>query len=208
VSGECINRGEDQDRDDRLELYALGRLPASEVEKIEEHLLICDYCRDRLDEVAAFAFSAREALKQTAPERHSSFWASFSWLPNIGFWRPGLAVASGVAVLMLGIGTYRVRQDGALAPVAALRLTAMRSASVPIVPPSGELDIDFIDAPKAAKAIIVDAQGSTVWAGAAIHGSGDATIRVQAALAEGDYFVRVYTANGTIMHEYGFRIAR
>jgi hypothetical protein len=36
--------------DDDLEQYALNRLPDSAAGKVEEHLLICEDCRRRLDE--------------------------------------------------------------------------------------------------------------------------------------------------------------
>jgi hypothetical protein len=203
---ECILGGESQDSDDRLELYALGRLPAPEVENVEEHLLICDFCRDRLDELAAFAFSAREALKEAPPNTVSSVWRK--WFPNTGIWRLSLAMAATAAVLMLAIGMYRVQQREPLAPVAALHLTAVRSALIPVAAPSRELDIDFTDARDAAQVIVLNAQGSTVWTGVVIHGPTDTRVRIQTALPEGEYFARAYAGDGTIIYEYAFRIAR
>lgn len=35
---------------DVLELYVLGRLSEKEAAQIEEHLLVCEDCRDRLSE--------------------------------------------------------------------------------------------------------------------------------------------------------------
>lgn len=48
--------------DDQLELYALERLTEAEQAVIEEHLLICQACRERLDEVEAYAKAMRQAI--------------------------------------------------------------------------------------------------------------------------------------------------
>ena len=52
--------------DDQLELYALGRLSEPEQAVIEEHLLICEACRQRLDDVEAYAKAMRQAIADSA----------------------------------------------------------------------------------------------------------------------------------------------
>jgi anti-sigma factor RsiW len=47
--------------EDQLELYVLDRLPDSDLPQLEEHLMTCANCRDRLDEIGAFALGMREA---------------------------------------------------------------------------------------------------------------------------------------------------
>jgi hypothetical protein len=47
--------------DGSLELYALGRVSQFEVVALEEHLLVCPYCTERLASVADFATAARDA---------------------------------------------------------------------------------------------------------------------------------------------------
>jgi anti-sigma factor RsiW len=49
--------------DDSLELYALGRLQEPELASTEEHLLLCQECRARLEETDAYVTAIREALK-------------------------------------------------------------------------------------------------------------------------------------------------
>jgi hypothetical protein len=53
--------------DEQLELYALGRLPEPRQAVIEEHLLICESCRNRLDEAEAFAKAMRQAIADADP---------------------------------------------------------------------------------------------------------------------------------------------
>jgi len=50
--------------EEQLELYALGRLPGSGQVRLEEHLLVCAACRDKLNEIGDFALAMRAAGKQ------------------------------------------------------------------------------------------------------------------------------------------------
>jgi anti-sigma factor ChrR (cupin superfamily) len=52
---------------EQLERYALGRLAEPEQAVIEEHLLICEACRQRLDEVEAYAKAMRRAISYSSP---------------------------------------------------------------------------------------------------------------------------------------------
>ena len=36
--------------EEQLERYVLGQLPESEIVPLEEHLLLCEVCREKLDE--------------------------------------------------------------------------------------------------------------------------------------------------------------
>jgi hypothetical protein len=77
--------------DDHLELYALDRLPDSDMTGLEEHLMICATCRDRLDEIGGFALGMRDSPGvQSEPGTN---W--FGWLRRLavsmalGFKKPG-----------------------------------------------------------------------------------------------------------------------
>jgi anti-sigma factor RsiW len=48
--------------EDDLECYALGRLPEAQQAPLEEHLLVCADCRDRLDEWNDYTRAMRAAL--------------------------------------------------------------------------------------------------------------------------------------------------
>ena len=47
--------------DDTLERYSMRTLPAPEVESLEEHLLICSECRDRLESTEQYVAAMRAA---------------------------------------------------------------------------------------------------------------------------------------------------
>jgi hypothetical protein len=178
------------------------------MEESEEHLLICDHCRDHLDEVAAFAFNAREALQEMPRAPRAVLGRTFSWLPNIGLWRPRLALATAVALIMISVAVYRAWRTNPMPSIAALHLTMARAEGVPVAAPSRELDIGFDGAANASRVVIVNAQHSIVWTGVAAHRANDTTIRVQTTLPEGAYFAQVYSVDGHATHEYEFRIAR
>ena len=49
---------------DVLERYAMGRTTATEAAPIEEHLLVCAGCRDRLSDLDAYIPAIRAALRR------------------------------------------------------------------------------------------------------------------------------------------------
>jgi hypothetical protein len=54
-------------KEDLLEQYLFGTLPDAEIEKLEEHLLVCHCCIDAAEELLAFVESLRSTLDNAAP---------------------------------------------------------------------------------------------------------------------------------------------
>jgi len=52
--------------EDSLELYSLGRLSGEDLARVEEHLPVCQECRDRLKETVAYTTAMRDALRKIA----------------------------------------------------------------------------------------------------------------------------------------------
>jgi hypothetical protein len=189
--------------DDTLELYALQRLSVSETEGIEEHLLLCQSCVGRLEEIGAFALTMREELRSrpAAVEPGIGHW--FRWL------QPRFALPGALALALLGLAIYYGTNRGPnLAPVAALELASLRGG-MPTVSAALEIDLTLTDAPPTGgpfRVEVVDAGGARVWSGAAERAAKGIEARVGARLAPGDYFVRLYNATGQLLHEYGFHL--
>ena len=63
--------------EDDLERYAMRTLPAPEVESLEEHLLICAECRDRLTATDQFvaAMKAAAAVRGNGQGEIGTLWA-------------------------------------------------------------------------------------------------------------------------------------
>jgi hypothetical protein len=187
--------------EERLELYVLSRLPDSDVQQIEDHLFLCDTCRDRLEDIGSFALTIREELRtQSVPAAASLDW--FSWM------RPRFAVAGAFAAVVLAVGIYWMGTGPKLAPVATLQLTAMRG-EIQATGAAREFDLTLTDAPAAGgpfRLEIVDASGTKVWNATPVTSAKGLEAKIATRLAPGIYFARLYGVTGQLLHEYGFRV--
>lgn len=195
--------------DERLELYALGRLPEPLVAEVEEHLLVCAACQERVDDLEAYARAMRQAIS-TEPAKSSHWLTSFQrswfqrWFKRSWLKIPVLAWSGGFAAIILAVALY-LQSAPHLAPLASLQLTAMRGA-MPVVGLAREIDITLADAPSgtALRAEIVDATGTTVWGGAPEPRTHKIALTRQ--LGPGNYFVRLFDDRSKLLHEYGFQV--
>jgi hypothetical protein len=182
----------------QLEAYALGQLSDSEEQVVEEHLLICNTCRIAIDENLIFGLGMRESLAQVTPARD---W--LAWFRPV--FAPRFAMAGTFASLVAIVGLCLVTADHTrYESVAALRLAAVRSA-MSSVRPARELNLTFDSFPTSSKPLrleVVDENGGEIWSGAA----SSCKIAIHNRFRAGSYFVRLYTSNGDLMHEYGFTV--
>jgi len=182
--------------DDQLEQYALDLLPESHLPRLEEHLMICEVCREKLDQIADFALGMR-AAPVTAPPTD---W--FGWLR-----RPAFSMALAFAALILVVGIFSNR-GMKLVPAVSLQLNATRG-EIPFTVPAREFDLTLADGPREAgpfRVEVVDATGLSVWSGLAESSPAGVQVKVMRRLAPGVYFVRLSAASGKLLSEYGFRI--
>jgi hypothetical protein len=94
------------------------------------------------------------------------------------------------------------------APVATLQLSAMRG-EMPSAAPTREMDITLLDVPQAGGPFpveLVDDTGKSLWSGAAVASSRGVEIKMRQTFESGDYFLRLYSADHRVIHEYGFRV--
>jgi hypothetical protein len=185
--------------DDQLDRYAMGVLPTEAAAEIEEHLLACAACRERLRQSDEFTLLFREAA--TLPEARRRLWtASWTWRAAAG----AAAAATMVAVLFVA-----TRRDGpALAP-AIVTLEALRGPEAPAEIQAGRpaILVFDIDAPARGsyEARIFDRNGGEVLQPRTEVREGRLSVSVES-LPAGSYWVRVYrTGNGDPITEYGLR---
>jgi hypothetical protein len=190
--------------EDQLEAYVRGQLGSADVPRLEEHLLICSACQDRLDAAEDFAIGFREALETepvaTPAPQSSPGW--FDWLR-----RPAFSMGLAFAGLILVIALFSNRKL-ALAPSASLVLTAMRG-QLTETPPARTYDITLSDGPREGgpfKVQVMNAAGAPVWNGLAVAGASGTQFTEGRRIDPGDYFIRLYTIEGKVLREYGFRI--
>ncbi len=193
--------------DDQIERYTIGTLPDAELAILEDHLLICEECRGRTEDTQAFTMALRDALKeapvsaQTVSKQKATFDLT-GWLR-----RPAVSMAFGFVLLFCVLAIFSNQRNG-LPAVAVLQLTATRG-EVPTVGRARELDLRLAGAPQDGgpyRVEVVDAQGKNIW-GSLADNEGDAVlVKVPMRMQSGEYFVRLYSADGPIVHEYGFRL--
>jgi hypothetical protein len=114
--------------EESLELYAFGRLAEARAELLEEHLLICEECRTRLDTtesyIKAMARGSLQLRKESAQPgllSHVSGW--FRW--PVMVWAP----AAAALCVILAVSALNLRRGEAILPPVAVSLMANRDAA-------------------------------------------------------------------------------
>lgn len=179
---------------DDIEKYSLGDISEDSAAELEEHLLTCQACRDRVTESDRYVQAVRNASRQLL--RESAVRQSPAWL----HWRMWALAA---ALLVLAV-TVAVLRPGATHPEFAVSLSAMRGADLVAKAPAGAVlvlhpDLTGIPAPPPYRLRLVDAVGSTVWQGAS------PAARVSPRHA-GAYYLRLYSSGGELLREYGLTV--
>jgi hypothetical protein len=116
--------------EESLELYAFGRLAEARAELLEEHLLICEECRARLDAteqyIKVMARGSRLLRKESANPRLSQHISDWFRLPAM-VWAP---VAAAALCVVLFVSTANLRRGGErLLPPVAVSLMANRDVA-------------------------------------------------------------------------------
>ena len=189
--------------DEQLELYALGRLPESEHILLEGHLIVCSACRRRLDGIGDFALGMRAAGAEVVSES----WSGANPHLSAFLRRPLASVSLAFALLLIVLAIFSTGRTN-LAPVASLQLTALRGA-MPETVPAQSYDLRLADVPHDGGPFhveVVNAAGGSMWSGTAAGSPSGVEVTVTQRLKQGDYFVRVSSADGKTQREYGFRV--
>ena len=148
--GRCVEHngiklsGDLHGTDEKLELYALGRLPESDLPLLEEHLIVCTTCQEKLDGIGDFALGMREAA--VAAPQTDWFGRRFASGLRSLIRRPAFSMALAFAALVVVIGIFSSGRTQ-FAPSASLQLTATRG-DMPITVPAREYDITLADGPR------------------------------------------------------------
>jgi hypothetical protein len=194
--------------DDVLEKYAMAKLEEPMVEEIEEHILICASCQDRLDFTETYLRSMKCALASAQTRSSENPWRS-----RMGEWSrmPSPMWVGVVAVVLLAIGgTFGTQYFTHSGPPIAVALSATRGETASIAA-TGPLDMK-LDARDLASTVnyrvqIVNADGRDVWhREAASIQDGSVHILVNGHLARGQYFVRLFAPDAGITREFALQL--
>jgi hypothetical protein len=190
-----------------IEQYSMGRLDGSELEKFEEHLLICEKCQDRVALEDAFINGVRDAGKALAEQSAAPRRWSFALWPKPA-WALGLAAIS----LLVFTGIEWRSWRGATAQPAIVMLQTVRGSESALAAAGRplKLDFDLTGLPQFGeyKIEVVDAAGTSVLqTKAARHDNRSQTVLARG-LAAGTYFARVYAPSGELLREYALAVRR
>jgi hypothetical protein len=190
-----------------LERYSLGALDETDLARVEEHLLICETCRDRLQEADVYTAAMRGAAQSLRME--TQFRArepARSWFP---LWSDALAVSLALLTFVLVWGPWRIHTPVAGPPVAVL-LETTRDSRTQTAPASRPLlltaDLAQLASYPAYRLEVVDAMGHHVIGSPPTPGSGKLSLLIPGGLARGAYYVRLYAASGEFLREFGLRV--
>jgi hypothetical protein len=176
-----------------IEEYSMGTIPEEVSAQFEEHLLVCEACRNRVAEsdelVRAMQQAAGKIRQEKALPAHA--WRSLS-MPLLA------AAAVIVAALVFGWSRFGIK------PEVAVSLTAMRGGELLALAPAGTplgLHPDTTGLPASASygLEIVNSVGKSVW-----HGTFPGSH--VPAQSKGTYFVRIYANGSEPLREYGLLI--
>jgi len=182
----------------QIEGYVRGTMPKAEVLSLEEHLLICEGCRQRLSETEDYVRSMQRASARLRTEPRGMRWIS-------GF--PRLIPALAAALLVLGIGVaWRMNQKITLAPVAVTLEATRGGGQVAQVPAGRPLllkpGLDGLPPLPEYHLEMVNRTGKRVWQTNFAPAAGIAAPEQ----APGIYFVRLYSLPGALLREYVMEI--
>jgi hypothetical protein len=192
--------------DDVLELYSLGRMDEGQSAPVEEHLLVCEACRRRVEEFDEFTAAMRAALTEMkAPEPEAE-----SWTARLGrlvalpkpVWAGALAATLALVLLLPW-------QGGNQAPF-AVQLETVRQAAAAAAPADRPLlltvDLTGLAVDRDYRLEIVDASGRLVWRTTTRSATDKAVVSLNKGLKRGGYWVRIYEAGGELLREFGLKI--
>ena len=192
--------------EDKLELYALGRLAEPEVEEIEIHLLVCETCQDALTATDQYVAAMRGALSENpivrAAPAQSKSW--MSWRPMPAFSMALAALSVAVVVSYQFYPSHQPEPAGViLRSVRGGQETAEGPANMPL---NLTIESEQLKVDSSYRAEIVDAGGAGVWKGTPDGGPHGGMIKTDKALKPGSYWVRLRDANGNLLQEYGLHL--
>lgn len=196
--------------DELLEKYSIGHLSDEQITTVEEHILLCSDCQERLTSIDQFVHVAKAAAaelerKRTAPKRDLAELLGRLWPIPKPMWALGLATAS-LAVLV-SVPVQQGRQT-------ELVLTASRgqAASTPHARSLDKLllriDTTTLPAAPVYRLQLVNATGREVWKSDVIPQGNRQIVAEAPSLSRGKYWVRIYsgTDSETALQEYGVAI--
>ncbi len=208
-----MHAGFEHATEDMLEAYSLGTLSAQDVEVLEEHLLICPQCQDRLTEIDEYVRHIRVAAAKLRSEGASKRAEVHRPFSGLAAWPGPIWAAAAVCcviALIWVVSARRVPQPPAAVTLQAVR--GMRDASAADAPEGQpiklEADLTGLNIEGLLQLELVDAGGTPVQRADVKPQAGRVSVLLESGLNRGRYWVRLYGAAPAreLLREYALRV--
>ena len=185
--------------EEQLEGYAMNSLAEEESAGVEEHLLFCETCQDRLQAAERYVQAQQGAARRIRKEQAEEPVVPGVWDRVRGWFHQPAPVWAGafamVAIAMVAGLHFRPQGEPLATPV-DVELQALRGTSSATAQAGHALNLRLdnrgIPESRTYEVEIVDEQGSQVWTGNGIWSGSLIKATVNKALKQGIYFVRLY----------------
>lgn len=196
--------------EENLERYSMATLPEAEAEILEEHLLICPLCQERLTESDEYVCAMRTAASKLRAGDSSSWRRSL--VPPKLAWAGAAAIS--LILLLLASGYWHLPRTRNSPPVAVVLQTVrgadgLGGAKAPMnFPLALEADLSGLPIVTAFRLEVVDAQGVLVRRLDLKPEGGRLLAKVPGGLTRGRYWVRLHTAepDHELLREYALQV--
>jgi hypothetical protein len=187
-------------READLESYSMHALSQEASARVEEHLLICETCRERLMAADQYVAAMKGAARDL-PGQESA--------PEPSRWRWRRLIPAFIAVALIAVVALSLTRHATPAPF-AVSLRTMRGPATLVRAPSRrplalQLDLAGLAASPSYRIEMVDQSGNRVWQGAIANPAAAASVAVPPQ-TRGMYLVRVAMPSGETLREYRLEI--
>lgn len=202
----------DHPNDEALERFLLHHATEEELEVVETHILACESCVTRLEDLEFLIATTKLALQEVRSEQLAKQAAKAqqtSW--KSWFTVPRLSWAGGLAVFALGVALVPQLTHPQAADVA---LSAYRGLDVSTVPEGRPLHVslnanDLGNGPVTVE--LVNGQGLRLWQGTTDIQNNKVDISIPQIRQIGTHFIRLYSpkagnGEGDLLREFAFQV--
>lgn len=184
-----------------LSAYITGALREPDIATVEEHLLLCESCRQRLDE-QEHDYVAREAARRIRAREKSR--PEFKRFQKASAWTALIAASIALVIFV----TPRITP----APYIDIQLQSARGPGGGITTATAgrplrlHINVSQLSVQPRFHVEIADARGGVVWQSTPQLSNSQLIAPVDKKLSRGGYWVRLYGAQSQLLREFGLRL--
>ena len=204
-----------------LEEYCFSRVSEPALSALEEHLLVCEVCQQRVENLDAEIAGLKSAMASLPQATDSTpfrdRWHGSLWVPQL----PSLAIIGVAAGLLLLSGISVAHRSVPTGQPVPVELQGFRGSAPAVlengvpVPRQRPLKLTMDSAIEGAspsqtkgyRLEVVDHLGQPKWSGTPLATDHRLTAQIQTGLAAGQYWVRLYTVSDSVLlREFALRV--